>query len=491
MIEVNFYTNAQEFENEYLDIVRAFYPHVKIDESADTLGLNLEKSSEYEFCAKISFKDKAREYRYLLEKEFLEENDCDCRQIKYKAQVKRHSKAALYKFLSEITGEKLPYGSLTGIRPTKLFHETVEKGIDAEKYFLEILDVSRQKVSLIKNIVENQKIYYKVAENEVDIFVNIPICVSRCVYCSFISAQLDKIKKFVSPYCDLLVKEIQGSQEIVKENNLKVRSVYIGGGTPTSLDNENFQRVIRACSAFDVKEFTVEAGRPDTITREKLDIMNKYGVTRISINPQTFNQRTLDAIGRSHSVEEIYSVFKMARDYDFDINMDLIAMLPGENVDDFKYSVDCAISLQPENITVHTLAIKKGSALKIDGYENGEWEKAVAMVDYAYESVKNAGYEPYYMYKQKYMSGNLENVGYCKKGKACVYNIDIMEEISSIIANGAGGISKRIFDKNRLERLADPKGIDVYIQRDKALIDVKKKFFEQCSKLEIKRFALK
>ncbi|MDE7336758.1 MAG: coproporphyrinogen dehydrogenase HemZ, partial [Clostridia bacterium] len=415
---------------------------------------------------------------------FLEEDDSQYRDIKYKAQVKRHSKASLYKLLSKIANADLPYGSLTGIRPTKLFHEVAAKGIDAEKYFLEVLDVSKQKTSLIKSIVANQKDYYSVSDNEVDIFVNIPICVSRCVYCSFISAQLDKIKKYVSPYCDLLVKEIECSVEIVKENNLKVRSVYIGGGTPTSLDDANFERVIRASAAFGCKEFTVEAGRPDTITRAKIDIMSKYGVSRISVNPQTFNQKTLDVIGRSHSVEEIYSVYEIARKYDFDINMDLIAMLPDESVEDFKYSVDCAIALQPDNITVHTLAIKKGASLKIDGYENGEWEKAVAMVDYAYENLIKAGYSPYYMYKQKYMSGNLENVGYCKKDKACVYNIDIMEEISSIIANGAGGISKRIFKKNRLERLANPKGIDVYLQRREELIKGKKKFFEQCSKVD-------
>ncbi len=209
--------------------------------------------------------------------------------------------------------------------------------------------------------------------------------------------------------------------------------------------------------------------------------MKKYGVTRISVNPQTFNQKTLDIIGRSHSVEDVYDVYKIAREYGFDINMDLIAMLPEESVEDFKNSVDRAIELDPENITVHTLALKKGSALKVDGYQSGARENAEAMVDYAFESLKKAGYSPYYMYKQKYMSGNLENVGYCKTGKQCVYNIDIMEEISGIIANGAGGISKRIFGNGRLERLADPKGIEVYIQREDKILNDKIRFFEQCS----------
>ena len=205
--------------------------------------------------------------------------------------------------------------------------------------------------------------------------------------------------------------------------------------------------------------------------------MSEYGVTRISVNPQTFNQKTLDLIGRSHTIDEIYAVYKMAREYDFDINMDLIAMLPNESFEDFRHSVDCAIALDPENITVHTLALKKGSALKVGGYDNSSFDLANSMVDYARSAVENSRYLPYYMYKQKYMSGNLENVGYCKKNKACIYNIHIMEEVSSILANGAGGISKRLFDGDRLERLANPKGLDVYLQRRDKMLEDKEKFF--------------
>ena len=338
--------------------------------------------------------------------------------------------------------------------------------------------VSKEKTSLIKEIVQNQQKYYDVKSNEIDVFINIPICVSRCVYCSFISAQLDKIKKSVKPYCDLLLKEIQCTKQIIKDKGYKVRAVYIGGGTPTSLDDENFARIIESAK-FDCNEYTVEAGRPDTISKEKLAIMDRAGVNRISINPQTFNQKTLDLIGRKHSVEDIFRVYEEARKYNFDINMDLIAMLPEENFEDFKYSVDNAIKLSPENITVHTLSLKKGSTLKVEGYDNTSENMADDMVNYARESIMKSGYSPYYMYKQKYMSGNLENVGYCKKDKACVYNIDIMEEISSIIANGAGGISKRLFSKDRLERLANPKGIDVYLERDKKILDDKIKFFEE------------
>lgn len=475
-MKINFCCNIQEFDNDYRDILKAFYPYVSIDDSGEVLSLEVQQIEENLFNCLIKH-DNSKYFRsFSLDKEFLVDKDSEYYDIKRNAQIKRHSKVALYDFLAKLTNQTLPYGSLTGIRPTKLYHETIEKGLDADEYFLNKLKVSQDKVDLIRNICNNQKVAYHVKEDEVDVFVNIPICVSRCSYCSFISAELKRVKQFVTPYCDILVDELKCSKRIIDEMGLKVSSVYIGGGTPTSLDDINFERIIKE-SQFYCDEYTVEAGRPDTITKSKLDIMSKYGVTRISVNPQTFNHKTLDAIGRSHSIEDIYAVYNLARNYNFDINMDLIAMLPNETFDDFKYSVDCAIALNPENITVHTLALKKGSTLKVGGYDNSSYDLAEKMVDYARNTVESSGYLPYYMYKQKYMSGNLENVGYCKEGKACIYNIHIMEEVSSIIANGAGGISKRIFYGDRLERLANPKGLDVYLQRrDKMLID-KKKFF--------------
>lgn len=478
MIDIKFLCNVSEFENDYMDIIRAFYPHINVNEEGERLCLDLTKINDSEYQCNLKFKDKKLNKVFSLDEKFLPDKNSEQYDIKFRAQLKRHSKVALYDFLSEITKEKLPYGSLTGIRPTKLYHELLQKEIDGEDYFENILRVSKEKTALIKEIVQNQQKYYDVKSNEIDVFINIPICVSRCVYCSFISAQLDKIKKSVKPYCDLLLKEIQCTKQIIKDKGYKVRAVYIGGGTPTSLDDENFARIIESAK-FDCNEYTVEAGRPDTISREKLAIMDRAGVNRISINPQTFNQKTLDLIGRKHSVEDIFRVYEEARKYNFDINMDLIAMLPEENFEDFKYSVDNAIKLSPENITVHTLSLKKGSTLKVEGYDNTSENMADDMVNYARESIMKSGYSPYYMYKQKYMSGNLENVGYCKKDKACVYNIDIMEEISSIIANGAGGISKRLFSKDRLERLANPKGIDVYLERDKKILDDKIKFFEE------------
>lgn len=476
MLKFEFVSTIEEFKNDYMDIVRAFYPHAVNEEGADKLCLSLDKKSEGVYDCTLGYKGKTAKSEIRIDERFLPPKTDGSFAVKYRAQLKRHSKIALYDFLSNLTGATLPYGSLTGIRPTKLYHELSEKGIDADGYFQDVLRVSRDKSLLVKEICGKQNDFYAVKDNEIDLFVNIPICVSRCVYCSFISAQLDKVKKLVEPYTDLLIKEVELSKKIIKERGLKLRSVYIGGGTPTSLDEKNFQRIVEA-AAIDCKEYTVEAGRPDTITPQKLQIMADAGVTRISVNPQTFNQKTLDLIGRKHKVDDIYKVYDEARKYKFDINTDLIAMLPEETYEDFKYSLDCALKLAPENITVHTLALKKGSTLKVEGYDNTGEKIANKMVDYARETLSSNGYSPYYMYKQKYMSGNLENVGYCKGDKVCIYNIDIMEEICGIMANGAGGISKRLFSKDRLERLANPKGLDVYLQRGEKILKDKEDFF--------------
>ncbi len=475
-MKVNFSCDRQDFDNDFKDILRAFYPYIELSDDGEELYLELLQIEENVFDCLIKHNNSKVLRRFTLENQFLADKDSGYYDTKFNAQLKRHAKVALYDYLSVLLNVRLPYGSLTGIRPTKLYHETLNKGLDADKYFLNTLKVSSDKLQLIKSICRNQVKWYNPDEREVDVFVNIPICVSRCSYCSFISAELHRIKKFVPSYCDILCAELERTKEIIDKMGMKVSTVYVGGGTPTSIDDENFDRILKAAK-FDCNEFTVEAGRPDTITKQKLDIMAKYGVTRISVNPQTFNQKTLDIIGRSHSVQEIFDVYEMAGKYDFDINMDLIAMLPQESLQDFKYSVDSAISLAPDNITVHTLALKKGSSLKVGGYDNSSFELANSMVDYARNALENSGYLPYYMYKQKYMSGNLENVGYCKDGKECIYNIHIMEEVSSIIANGAGGISKRIFDGDRLERLANPKGLDVYLQRRDKMLEDKTNFF--------------
>lgn len=472
-MKIKFTTDAEAFVNDYMDVVRAFSPHVIDCSDGETLSLSVRAIREDYYCFILRFGEiEIRYYKNPFKIEQFITQD-----VKKRALIKRASKACLYDFISRLTGKALPYGSLTGIRPTKLFHELTARGIDARSCFLRDLRVGKDKTDLIAAICDNQRPIYDTGEKEIDLFVNIPICVTRCVYCSFISAQLDKVAKFVPDYCRLLCDELDDARRLIEELGWKVRAVYVGGGTPTSLDADRLYEILNRCR-FDSAEFTVEAGRPDTITRDKLDAMARCGVTRISVNPQTFSQRTLDAIGRKHSVEEIYRVYAMAREYPFDINMDLIAMLPGEDLQTFAHSVDCAIALDPENVTVHTLALKRGSVLKVDGYDNFVPELPARMIDYSIAALTKAGYVPYYLYKQKYMSGNLENVGYCKVGKTCLYNVDIMEETTSILANGAGGISKYVDRKiDVIHRHANPKGLDVYLQRGEENLTRKRDFF--------------
>lgn len=471
MIEIKFETDAEKYYADYMEVVREFEPHVVDKEGGERLFLSLKTDGEQ---AKVVISSTLLPQNYY---EISQKIDISRNRLAEIAQIKRFSKVALYDVLKTISGVSLPYGSLTGIRPTKLYHDLLSRGKDAQRAFREDLRISEAKTKLIGDIVKNQSTVYLREEGVADVFVNIPICPTRCVYCSFISAELSKIKRHVPAYCDLLAREVADCKRLIAETGYKIRSVYVGGGTPTCISDEDFLRILSLCD-FGQSEFTVEAGRPDTITESKLKIMDETGVTRISINPQSFNQSTLDAIGRKHSVDDVYRAYDCARKYEFDINTDLIAMLPGEGFDEFAHSVDCAVALRPENITVHTLALKKGSVLKVGGYDNTSDDLAAKMVDYAKEAVENAGYSPYYMYRQKYVSGNLENVGYSLPGKYCIYNVDIMEETTTIIANGAGGISKKLdISQNLLERCANPKGLDVYLARGEEVFAKKRAFF--------------
>ena len=282
-------------------------------------------------------------------------------------------------------------------------------------------------------------------------------------------------EKYIDEYIDTLCLEIKESIPLVKN----LRSIYIGGGTPVALSDERLRRVLEALKGLDVpKEFTVEAGRPDRITKSNLELLKEYGVKRICVNHQTFNDKTLERIGRNHTASEVEEKYHLAKSMGFDVNMDLIAGLDGENFDDFKYSLDKALSLDPDDITVHTLCIKRGSKLS-ESTERLSGEQVQEMVSYANQTLTNAGYKPYYLYRQKYMAGNLENVGYCKEGKACIYNVDVMEEISQNIACGASAISKRVyFGGERIEREASPKDVPTYIEKIGKIMEKKIKLFQ-------------
>ena len=425
---INFIAPENNYNNDLMELVRAFSQ--RIDKDFDlSLKYEIDGIRMSVFVAVDGTKGKEYSYDFTVEA-----GD----ELERKRLEKRYLKEAIYNSVVDYTGIGLPYGCLTGIRPTKLFRELGDKARDM---FENEFSVSQKKVELVERIVNVQEPYRNDGDGH-DVFVFIPFCPTRCAYCSFVSVAIDRQKKLIAPYVDCLLKEIEFLKEVVKEKGLKIRTVYVGGGTPTSIPVEYLDQILGALVDFKPFEFTVEAGRPDTINSDVLTVLKRHGVTRISINPQTFNDATLERIGRKHTTELVERVYEEAKEH-FDVNMDLIAMLPGETLDDFKHSVDRAVELGAENVTVHTLYLKKGSQLKVGGYQSVDNKTAEEMVDYAYTTLTEAGYEPYYMYRQKYTSGNLENVGYAKKGKLCVYNVDIMEEDTSILAAGAAAISKK------------------------------------------------
>lgn len=387
-----------------------------------------------------------------------------------KRYAKRFTKLALYLSLSDYLKIDLPWGALTGIRPVKFAYN---EGDDWRNVMKNQMRVSDKKIEMVSKIMETQKPFYVVNENANDLFIGIPFCPSRCSYCSFVS-NVVSAEKHLTEYVDALCKEIENAKPLIK----KLNSVYIGGGTPVSLPTDLLERILVSVGNVDC-EYTVEAGRPDCIDDAVLTLLKKYGVTRICVNPQTFNDKTLELIGRKHTGDDIKVKFTLAKKYGFDVNMDLIAGLPEETFEDFRYSLDTAVSLSPDDVTVHTLSLKKGSKLKesVKRLEAGEIEK---MIDYAYETLTKNGYDPYYTYRQKYMAGNLENTGYAKKGKACVYNVDVMEEITDNLACGANAVSKKLFDGGaRIERYGAPKDIATYIAKIDTIIDEKNKLFEK------------
>ncbi len=404
---------------------------------------------------------------YDFEEEYKAEND-----LVFKRLAKRSAKLAFYKVLSKFKGN-LPWGALTGIRPTKLAYTEISSGASFEELFKKMC-VSEDNVALVSRIIKAQSGIYK--KGGQDLYVSIPFCPTKCDYCSFITAPIEKTKIYIENYVNSLVKELNS----VKPYLTDLRSIYVGGGTPFVLENFQLTPIYAAINAlFDKKvEYTVEAGRPDVFTEEKLKTARDFGITRICVNPQTFNDKTLEKIGRKHTSAQTVQAYEMATKYGFDINLDLIAGLADETPEDFENSIKKAISLNPANITVHTLSLKSGAKLKeetkklnVKGIEE--------MIALSRELLTRAGYEPYYLYRQKYQAGGLENVGWARPDKACVYNIDTMEEITSNVAVGANAISKRYFgDEDRIERYAAPKDIPTYLSKTDEIIAKRNKLFK-------------
>ena len=397
-------------------------------------------------------------------------------EIELKRLERRFAKLRLYAILSEKYGEKMPWGALTGIRPTKLAYAELEQGGDFRPLFRQ-MQVQENNIRLVEDILNAQRGIYEKQDGNTDLFVSLPFCPSKCAYCSFITAPIDKTRQFMPAYLDCLDKELQAAKGRVKN----LRSVYIGGGTPFAIDAPELERVLKSTNeAIGNKavEYTVEAGRPDVFSEEKLELLKDYGVNRICINPQTFSDETLKKIGRKHTVGDFYHAFELAKAYDFIVNIDLIAGLTDETPETFAKGVEKAIETGAENITVHCLSLKSGAKLKeeISYIEN---ESISEMIASSRKLLSESGYEPYYMYRQKYQAGNNENVGWTKRGKACTYNIDVMEETADNLGVGANAISKRVFnEEGRIERLGSPKDLPTYIQGVEEIIVKKRKFFE-------------
>jgi coproporphyrinogen dehydrogenase HemZ len=399
-------------------------------------------------------------------------------------EQKRMIKASIYTLLKKETGIRPQWGFVTGVRPAKSINELLDAGYSEEEartYFIENYDVMPKKAELAIEVARwERSLLAKNNPDEISIYIGIPFCPTRCLYCSFTSYSLQQYKSKVDPYLDALEKELQYLSEYSKHYTIK--NIYIGGGTPTSLSESQLERLLSKIHALfpisDSIEFTVEAGRPDTITEEKLRIMKEYGVNRISINPQTMNESTLRTIGRKHTPDEIREVFFMARKLGHDnINMDLILGLPGEGATEVEKTMKEIQSLAPDSITVHTLAVKRASMLKenFDQYlmtETQEMEEMLAVSD---QYAKAMGMHPYYMYRQKNMVGNFENVGYCTPHKEGIYNVQIMEEKQTILAAGAGASTKIVnLEQNRIERIFNVKSVDDYITRIDEMIQRKK-----------------
>ena len=386
--------------------------------------------------------------------------------------------------LSDITGITPPWGVLTGVRPAKLMRRYLAQYGEEEalRRFTGPLMVSKEKAALACRVAQAENEIAKLsADNSFSLYVSIPFCPTRCAYCSFVSHSIAQAKKLIPDYVRLLCREIGQTAALADELGLRLETVYIGGGTPTSLSADDLKTIMDALNAsFDMKnarEFTVEAGRPDTVDREKLTVLKNAGVTRISINPQTFSNAVLARIGRQHTAAETIEKYHLARDMGFDnINMDLIAGLPGDTAEGFAATLDRAVALAPENITVHTLALKRSSELSVSATglptsdSDGAGCRATSeMLRSAASALPAAGYAPYYLYRQSKSAGNLENVGWTKPGRACLYNVFMMEEIHSVLAVGGGAVTRLADPRDgRIERVYNFKYPYEYIGRFEA-----------------------
>ena len=486
MIQV--YTNKENYQYDLHSLIKAFYP----ERDVKVHGLEQISRAEERGRITVSFEEKALHVVLAVQggKVRVYDNPIETDEEEGTGVhlYKNACKLALYRDLCDYTGRTLPWGNLTGIRPTKLPMGMLAEGLSDEEIMHRLEEthaVSEEKSSLSLDIAKREKalldtIHY---EDGYSLYIGIPFCPTTCLYCSFTSYPIAMWKKRVQDYLEAVYKEMQFVADAYKDKILD--TVYIGGGTPTTLEAGQLDWLLtKLKNTFDwsqVKEFTVEAGRADSITPEKLAVLHQHGVTRISVNPQTMKDETLKFIGRRHTVAQVKEAFAWAREAGFDnINMDLIAGLPGEDLHAMKHTLEEIRALAPESLTVHSLAIKRAANLnqQMDDYKSTIHHDMDAMHTAAQETAQTLGMEPYYLYRQKNIGGNLENVGYAKPGCECLYNILIMEEMTDIIAAGAGASTKLVYHaENRVERVENCKSVDDYINRFDEMLDRKRKAF--------------
>ena len=375
-----------------------------------------------------------------------------CEDEKYERTSKTAIGQAVYRVGAEITGKEIPWGILTGIRPSKVAMELLNNHTEAEvrDILLNRYLLSEKKADLVIRVAKNEYEIIKLNDNNTcSLYISIPFCPSRCNYCSFISYATPKLFELIPAYVDKLVDELSNTLKTIKNNGLRLLSVYIGGGTPTVLTENQLERILKTVSentdVSNLLEFTLEGGRPDTITESKIEIAKKYGVNRISVNPQTLNDEVLRSIGRNHTVKEFFEAYNRVKNGEMNfINTDLIAGLENDNFESFKSTIDQIVSLSPDNVTVHSFSVKKSAQILRDNnqiYENIN-DYAIKSVDYAYDTLITNGYEPYYMYRQKNTVCDLENVGYAKKGTFGIYNVLMMSDTHTVYGVGAGATTK-------------------------------------------------
>ena len=489
--------NDAEQENDSRVMLKAFFPEAKI---VTSIPENADEAPELFVQVRVIRQEMAgldnadcdrliRIYFHRDSTDRWDEYEDEAQQMASgKKEARNVFKRMMYDMLKKLTGRELPWGTLTGVRPTKIVYTLLEDGKNDREirdYLKKEYYVSEKKGDLAIKVASNEKRLLEKLDynNGYSLYAGIPFCPTTCLYCSFTSYPLAVWKDRVDTYVDAMLKELEFTSRLMKDK--KLDTFYMGGGTPTTLEPEQLDRVLSFFEEhFDttgLKEYTIEAGRPDSITRDMLLIMKKHGVDRISINPQTMNDDTLKLIGRHHTVEQIKEAFTLARECGFDnINMDLIIGLPGETREHIERTMREVALLAPDSLTVHSLAIKRAARLNIfwEKYKDYAMVNTDDIINMTADCAAAMGMEPYYLYRQKNMAGNFENVGYSKPGREGIYNILIMEEKQTIMAVGAGASTKVVFpEENRIERVENVKDVTTYIENIDEMIDRKRRFF--------------